>query len=128
MRNLIITISLLLSLKIVSAQSNTLTLVWSQPPGFSSTLYEATNLLGTWSPLQGVTNPPQYIQATQSQAFFYVTVTPTNVVHDSISGMVDPTNDVPAGYTYVNSATGDFWVNQYGGGDGWVELIEGDGF
>jgi hypothetical protein len=48
---------------------STLTLTWMQPPGYQSTLYESTNLNGSWTTF-GVVNPPVTTQTTNQVAFF----------------------------------------------------------
>lgn len=122
---LLLTILLSCLTPLTFGTTNTLVLTWAQPPGYTSQLYTATNLAGSWTPFVLTTNaPPVCVAATQSVAYFYVTVAPTNVVNLSLAGCGDPTNDVPAGATYVDSTTGNFWENQTGGVSGWIELIE----
>lgn len=107
---------------IALAGTNTLQLTWVQPPGYTCQLYTATNIAGTWTALTEVTNPPTCVQATQSMAFFYVTMAPTNQISMSLAGNGDPTNDVPPGATYIDVIGQNFWVNLNGGSGGWLEL------
>lgn len=62
-----------------SAGTNNLNLMWVQPVGYQSTIYQATNINGQWQPL-AVTAPPAALTCTQSSAFFIVVMTPTNQV------------------------------------------------
>jgi hypothetical protein len=115
-------LALLLTCITAFSETNVLELVWAQPPGYSSTLYTATNILGTWTPLTIPSNqPPVSVTATQSQAFFYVVVSPPQ----NMAGSGDPIANVPAGVTYVNTNNGDFWINTTGGTNGWVWEISG---
>lgn len=111
----------LLTLTCSFADTNVLQLVWSQPPGYSSTLYTATNLAGTWTALATNENPVS-VTTTQSVAYFYVVMTPQT----QLAGNADPTNDAPVGATFVNTNTGDFWVKQRTGNEGWVWEIAGN--
>lgn len=104
----------------VKADTNVLQLVWVQPPGYESTLFTATNLSGAWTPLATNVNPVS-VTATQSVAYFYVVMTPQT----QLAGKGDPTNDAPVGATFVNTNTGDFWIKQRAGSEGWVWEIAG---
>lgn len=115
-------LALLLTCVSAFSETNVLELVWTQPPGYSSTLYTATNISGAWTPLAIPSNqPPVSITATQSQAFFYVVVSPPQ----NMAGSGDPHLNTPMGVTYVNTNTGDFWINLYGGTNGWNWYIAG---
>lgn len=95
------------------AQTNVLQLVWAQPPGYSSTLYTATNLGGTWSVLS-TNSPPLSVTATQQVAFFYVVVTPTNtnpqqVFSGNYHGGVPDITPVAAVALTVDTSNGNLW-------------------
>lgn len=72
--------------------TNVLTLEWVQPPGYQSTLYQATNVNGNWVVL-AVTNPPVSLLTTQNAAFFWVSVAPTNRMNPIMSYDNDPIDE-----------------------------------
>lgn len=120
----LLTLLIVLSAISLAANTNVLQLIWMQPPGYESTLYSATNLGGAWTSL-GVVNPPFNVSPTNQVSYFYVSVAPTNDPGNYV-GNTDPTNvDAMAGSYFVNTNDGDWWVNVYGGTNGWVWYISG---
>jgi hypothetical protein len=108
----------------VIAGTNTLELNWLAPPGFQSTLYCSTNLNSSWSAMGQVT-PPVSVNPTNPMTFFYVSVAPTNQPLN-FTGSSDPAFNAVAGSSYVNTNTGDWWLNIKGGTNGWVWEIAGE--
>jgi hypothetical protein len=107
------------------ASTNFLQLVWLQPPGYQSALYSSTNLGNGWTSF-GVVNPPFNVCPTGQVAYFYVSVSPANVPGNYAGGS-DPTNvNAMMGSYFINTNTGDWWVNTSGGSNGWTWYIAGD--
>ena len=107
------------------ADTNVLELTWSQPPGYQSTLFTATNLAGAWSPIS--TNPPPFTTVSDKEvAFFYVVVSPTNnnVIRYSFSGSGTPDFAAPSGATYVDTNSAGLWFKISDDSNlGWVQGI-----
>lgn len=100
------------------AQTNQLSLMWIQPVGYQSTIYQATNLNGQW---YFMTNqpPPASILCTQHSAFFIILMAPTNQP-TCTAGNGQPTNIAAAGSTYYQMDTGSFWAHDT---NTWVPII-----
>lgn len=123
MKKTIIALSIWMAVTVL-ASTNILQLTWLQPPGYQSTMYCATNMTGCWTSL-GVVNPPYNVCPTNPVVFFYVSVAPVSKPQNYVGG-TDPTNDAMAGSYFVNTNTGDWWVNLDGGANGWIWYIAGD--
>lgn len=89
-KKLIILLSAFAFVGLLSA--TTLTLTWNQPTGYSSTLYSATNIDGTWTEFSE-SSPPVDVDTTNQVSFFKVDVFPTNA-SDYYNSTLIYTNEV----------------------------------
>ena len=113
--------SILIAVLAIALTAQTLNLTWMQPAGYQSTLYEATNINGSWTAM-GVVNPPVAVQTTNQVAFFYVAVAPTNLVNSDVIYSNDPnaenlkpadTNKPAMAYSFDGSGAIYGWSVQY---------------
>lgn len=74
------------------ATTNVLQLTWTQPPGWFSTLYSSTNLVGDWTSL-GVISPPVNVEPTNQVSFFSVILSPTNSLNEPIIYLTNPNTE-----------------------------------
>lgn len=97
--------------------TNFLTLTWALPVGYTSTLYTATNLNGTWSAVS--TNPPPYTTfQTNPVCFFTVIVAPpaqSSVTYSNWSGGAPTYVPTGPGGLSLDISDGALWEYYLGG-------------